>query len=339
MNSILVTGGAGFMGSAFVRYLLREYYSQRVVVLDKLTYAGNLENLASVAADPRYTFIHGDICDAPLVDRVMAEHHIEAVVNFAAETHVDRSLIEADAFIKTDVYGTYVLLEAARRHGVARFLQIGTDEVYGSLERGSAGEGDPLSPRSPYAASKAAGDMMALAYHVSHGLPVMVTRSCNNYGPYQYPEKLIPLFITNAIDDQGLPIYGDGQQVRDWLYVEDHCRAVDVVLQRGRPGEVYNIGAGNERPNLEVVVGILQGLEKPWSLVRHVADRPGHDRRYSLNWGKIASLGWRPSYPFESGLAETIRWYQENQGWWRRIKSGEYADYYRRNYGHRLTTS
>jgi len=334
VETVLVTGGAGFIGSCFVRYLLRTYPSLRVIVLDKLTYAGNLANLREVEGNARFRFVRGDIADASVVRSLVAES--DAVVNFAAETHVDRSLLEAGSFINTDVYGTYVLLEAARQAGGRRYLQVSTDEVYGSVETGSSREADALDPRSPYSASKAGGDLMARAYFSSYGLPVVITRASNTYGPYQYPEKLIPLFVTNAIDGQPLPLYGDGRNVRDWLYVEDHCRGIDLVLREGRAGEIYNLGGGNERTNLEITERILALLGKPSSLIRYVADRPGHDRRYSLDATKIRELGWKPQYDFEAALSETVRWYVENEWWWRPLKSGDYADYYRRNYGHRL---
>ena len=333
MRKLLVTGGAGFIGSNFVRYILSRYPDYQVVVLDKLTYAGNLANLADVADNPGYSFVRGDICDQPLVDSLAAE--VDAILNFAAETHVDRSILDAGSFIRTDVYGTFVLLEAAKKHGVRRFLQVSTDEVYGDVPEGSSREDDPLRPRSPYSASKAGGDMLVQAYHITHGVPVLVTRGSNNYGPYQYPEKLIPVLITNALDDQELPIYGDGQQVRDWLYVLDHCSAIDVVLHRGEPGEVYNVGGGNERRNLDIAEQVLELLGKPRSLIRFVKDRPGHDRRYSLDCSKLRRLGWEPARDFEEALAETVRWYVSNEDWWRPLKSGEYWEYYQRNYAGR----
>ncbi|MHB0871796.1 MAG: dTDP-glucose 4,6-dehydratase [Chloroflexota bacterium] len=327
---LLVTGGAGFIGSNFVRYMLSRYPHYQVVVLDKLTYAGNLANLADVAGDPNYRFVMGDICDQQLVDGLVAE--ADAILNFAAETHVDRSILDAGSFIQTDVYGTFVLLEAARKHKIQRFLQVSTDEVYGDITVGSSVEGDPARPRSPYSASKAGGEMMVQAYHVTYDLPVLITRGSNNYGPFQYPEKLIPVLITNALDDQELPIYGDGQQVRDWLYVLDHCSGIDVVLHHGEVGEAYNIGGGNERVNLDIAGQVLELLGKPRSLLRFVQDRPGHDRRYSLDCGKLRKLGWEPARPFEEGLAETVRWYVENGAWWRPLKSREYWDYYQKNY-------
>ena len=331
---MLVTGGAGFIGSNFVHYLLRQYPQDRVVVLDKLTYAGNLENLRAAADDPRYRFVQGDIADAATVEPLVAD--ADAVVNFAAETHVDRSLLDPGSFINTDVYGVYVLLEALRRQGGrARFLQVSTDEVYGSVEQGSSREDDPLRPRSPYAASKAGGEMMVQAYYETYRLPVLITRGSNTFGPYQYPEKVIPLFITNALEDKPLPLYGDGLNVRDWLYVEDHCSAIDLVLHEGKPGEAYNVGGGNERTNLAVTEAILQLLGKPTSLISFVTDRPGHDRRYSLDCTKIGRLGWRPQHRFEDALRGTVQWYVENEWWWRKLKTGEYAEYYRQNYAHR----
>lgn len=334
MRRFLVSGGAGFIGSNFVRHLLDSHPDYHVTVLDKLTYAGNLDNLLDVQDNPRYRFVKGDICDQPLVDELVPQ--CQVVVNFAAESHVDRSLLDPGAFLRTDVQGTYVLLEAARCHGVELFLQVSTDEVYGSIPEGSFLEADPLSPSSPYAASKAGGDLLALAYHTSFGLPVIITRSSNNFGPYQYPEKFIPLFITNAIDSEPLPIYGDGLQVRDWLYVLDNCRAIDLVIHEGSPGEVYNIGAGNEWVNIEVAKLILRLLGKPKDLMRHVTDRPGHDRRYSVDCTKVRALGWAPSRSHEAAMEESVQWYLDNQWWWRKIKSGEFMAYYRQNYGERL---
>ena len=330
---LLVTGGAGFIGSNFVRYMLSKYPDYQVVVLDKLTYAGNLANLADVAGNSNYRFVHGDICDQPLVDSLVSE--VDAVLNFAAETHVDRSILDAGGFIQTDVYGTFVLLEAAKKHKIGRFLQVSTDEVYGDVPAGSSVESDPFRPRSPYSASKAGGEMMVQAYHVTYGVPTLITRGSNNYGPFQYPEKLIPVLITNALDGQELPVYGDGKQIRDWLYVLDHCSAIDLVLHEGKPGESYNVGGGNERENLDIVHQVLELLGKPKSLVRFVKDRPGHDRRYSLDCGKLRRLGWASSRDFEEELAETVRWYVANEAWWRPLKSGEYWQYYKSNYAGR----
>ncbi|NOZ27204.1 MAG: dTDP-glucose 4,6-dehydratase [Chloroflexi bacterium] len=336
MRNYLITGGAGFIGSNFVRYLLDRYEDIRVVVLDKLTYAGNLDNLLDVQDDPRYHFVRGDICDKEIVERVIQEHDIDTIVNFAAETHVDRSIMDPDAFIQTDVYGTYVLLEAARRFQLERYHQISTDEVYGDVPPGhSSLETDPVAPRSPYAASKASADLMVLAYHTTYGLPITITRGANNIGPYQYPEKVVPLFATNAIDDLPLPVYGDGRQMRDYQYVLDHCEAIDIVLQRGKIGEIYNVGTGQEMENLKMVEILLDELGKPRSLIQHVEDRPGHDRRYSLNVDKLKSLGWQPRHTHEEAIRKTVRWYVENEWWWRKIKSGEFQEYYRRQYGQR----
>jgi dTDP-glucose 4,6-dehydratase len=332
MQNLLITGGAGFIGSNFVRYILNNYPDYKVVVYDKLTYAGNLDNLRDVEDDPRYTFIRGDICDAEKVNEVMREHKIDVLVNFAAESHVDRSIMEPGSFILTDVYGTYVLLEAARKHNLERCLMVSTDEVYGSIEQGSFSEADVLDPSSPYSASKAGGDLIARAYHKTFGVPVTITRGSNTFGEFQYPEKIIPLFITNAIDDLPLPLYGDGLNVRDWIYVLDHCEAIDVVLHKGSPGEIYNIGAGNELPNIELTKLILKLLGKPESLIQYVRDRPGHDRRYSLNCDKIKTLGWRSRHTFERALEKTVQWYVDNEWWWRKIKSGQYWEYYRRQY-------
>jgi dTDP-glucose 4,6-dehydratase len=339
MKNLLVTGGAGFIGSNFVRYLLETYADYRVVVFDKLTYAGNLDNLKDVEErfGERYAFVQGDIADAAAVDGVMKAHEIDTIVNFAAETHVDRSLMEPDAFIKTDVYGTYVLLEAAKTYDVERYHQVSTDEVYGDIPEGhSSLETDPLHARSPYSASKAGGDMLCLAYYNSFGTPVTLTRGSNNIGPYQYPEKVVPLFVTNAIDDQPLPIYGDGRQMRDYQYVLDHCEGIDVVLHRGELGEVYNLGTGVETENLVMARAILDLLGKPYSLIRHVTDRPGHDRRYSLNVDKIRGLGWESRHTFEEAIGRTVRWYADSEWWWRKIKSGKYMEYYRAWYGDRL---
>jgi dTDP-glucose 4,6-dehydratase len=339
MRNLLVTGGAGFIGSNFVRYLLSKYPGYRVVVLDKLTYAGNLDNLKDVAEHfgDRYAFVQADICDAAAVDEVIEANGIDTIVNFAAETHVDRSLIEPDAFIKTDVYGTHVLLEAARRHGGLRYHQVSTDEVYGDIPADhSSVETDPLHPRSPYSASKAGGDLICLAYHTSFALPVTITRGSNNIGPYQYPEKVVPLFVTNAIDDQPLPLYGDGRQMRDYQYVLDHCEGIDTVLHLGQPGQAYNLGTGVETENIVLAQAILDLLGKPYSLIRYVADRPGHDRRYSLCVDRIRSLGWQSSHTFEQAIDQTVRWYVENEWWWRKIKSGEYMRFYRQWYGERL---
>ncbi|MCX6028429.1 MAG: dTDP-glucose 4,6-dehydratase [Chloroflexi bacterium] len=340
MKNIMVTGGAGFIGSNFVRYMLDKYPDYRILVYDKLTYAGNLDNLLDVHDDPRYSFVRGDICDAGAVAEALRAHEIDTIVNFAAETHVDRSIMDPDAFIKTDVYGTYVLLEAARQLKLERYHQISTDEVYGHVAGDHRSvETDPVAPRSPYAASKTSGDLMAVAYHVTYGLPVTITRGANNIGPYQYPEKVIPLFVTNAIDNLPLPVYGDGKQRRDYQFVLDHCEGIDVVLHRGAPGEIYNVGTGGEMENLAMVEILLDELGKPSSLIQHVEDRPGHDRRYCLNVDKLRALGWQPRHPHEQAIRATVRWYVANAWWWRKIKSGEFKEYYRKLYGERKVIS
>ena len=334
---ILVTGGAGFIGAAFVRLLLREQPEIRIVNLDKLTYAGNLENLAPVAGNEAHHFVRGDICDLPLVDGLIRDERPDAIVHFAAESHVDRSILGPEPVIETNLRGTFTLLEAARKHGTPRFVHISTDEVYGSIDPpAEADESYLLRPSSPYSSSKAGSDLLVLSYFITYGIPVVVTRASNNYGPYQFPEKLIPLMISNAFEDKGLPIYGDGQQVRDWLFVDDHCRALLAVLDRGRAGEVYNIGGNCSLPNLDVVRRILQATGKPESLMEHVTDRPGHDRRYALTNRKLTEeTGWSPAVDFEQGLADTIHWYEQNQEWVRHVKSGEYQTYYERNYANR----
>jgi dTDP-glucose 4,6-dehydratase len=336
--NVLVTGGAGFIGSCYVRLARRKRPGSRVVNLDALTYAGNLESLADLGDDPGHTFVKGDIADGELVARLCQEHQIGAVVNFAAESHVDRSILSAEPFVTTNVVGTLRLLEAARAAGVRRFLQVSTDEVYGSLgPTGAFEETTPISPRSPYSASKAAADHLVHAFHHTHGLDVVITRCSNNYGPYQFPEKLIPLMILNAFEGKQLPVYGDGMYVRDWIHVEDHCEAIDLVLTGGRSGEVYNIGAENDRPNLEVIRAILRLCQRDDSLIRHVPDRPGHDRRYAMNSAKLrAELGWRPRRDFEAGIADTVAWYRDNPTWWQHVRSGAYRDYYERQYGDRL---
>ncbi|HOA25460.1 MAG TPA: dTDP-glucose 4,6-dehydratase [Aggregatilineales bacterium] len=336
MKNLLVTGGAGFIGSNFVRYMLNRHADINVVVYDKLTYAGNLDNLLPVSEDSRYKFVRGDIADREAVAAALASNDIDTVVNFAAESHVDRSILNPDAFIQTNSLGTFVLLDESRKHGVERFLQVSTDEVYGSIPEGFFKEGDPLEPNSPYAASKASGDLMARAYYVTYGLNTVVTRGSNTFGPYQYPEKLLPLFISNALDDEPLPLYGDGRQVRDWLYVEDHCSGIETVLLKGEPGEAYNIGGENERHNIDVVRQMLAILGKPESLIRQVEDRPGHDRRYALDTTKLHNLGWQQAYSFEEALEATVEWYVKNEWWWRKIKSGEFREYYERQYGKRL---
>ena len=330
---LVVTGGAGFIGSNFIRHVLAAHADDSIVNLDKLTYAGNLKNLADVADSPRYRFVHGDICDAKMVRDVL--RGADAVVNFAAESHVDRSLVEPDAFLRTDVFGVFTLLEAVRELGIPRFVHISTDEVYGSLATGSARESDPLRPSNPYSASKAGGDLLALAYWQTHRVPVLLTRSSNNFGPFQYPEKVIPLFITNALDDQPLPLYGDGRNVRDWLYVVDNCTALDLVLRKGKDGEVYNIGGGHEVENIVLTRDILRLTGKPETLIRPVKDRPGHDRRYSVDSKKVRQLGWAPKHPFGKALETTVAWFREHEAWWRPLKSGELKAWYRQQYENR----
>ncbi|HLQ31615.1 MAG TPA: dTDP-glucose 4,6-dehydratase [Chloroflexota bacterium] len=332
---LLVTGGAGFIGSNYVRYVLEERAQDSITVLDKLTYAGNPANLEDVKG--RITFVRGDIADATVVDDLVAA--ADAVVNFAAETHVDRSIEDADAFIRTNVQGTKTLLEAARRRSGCRYLQVSTDEVYGAVLTGHSKESDALDPRSPYSAAKAGGDLLVRSYFVSYGLDAVITRGANTIGPYQYPEKVVPLFVTNAIDDQPLPIYGQGVAARDYVYVRDHCEAIDLVLRQGQPGEIYNIGASRELNTIEVADRVLGLLGKPASLKRLVEDRPGHDRRYSVAWSKIRALGWQPRHSLDETFAKTAAWYQANERWWRPIKSGEFAAFYERWYGERLATS
>jgi len=334
-GTILVTGGMGFIGSNFVRYLLTEHPGARVVNFDKLTYAGNPANLAEVASDPRYVFVPGDVCDPEGVAQALTAHAVDQIVHFAAETHVDRSIHGSADFIRTNVEGTRVLLDAARAVGVRRFLHISTDEVYGSLgPTGTSSEDAPLRPNSPYAASKTGADVLVRAYHVTFGVPAIITRTCNNYGPYQFPEKFIPLMIVNAVRGEPLPIYGDGLYIREWLHVWDHCRALATVLADGKPGDVYNIGSGDERANLEIVQEILRLTDRPDSLIRHVKDRPGHDRRYALDHRKMAEeLGFTPAISLAAGLAETVEWYRRHESWWQAILSGTYRSYYQRQYG------
>ncbi|OGP77179.1 MAG: dTDP-glucose 4,6-dehydratase [Deltaproteobacteria bacterium RBG_16_64_85] len=327
---LLVAGGAGFIGSNFIRYLLAAHADWQVVNVDKLTYAGNLANLKDLEGDDRYGFVRADICDAPRIGEIVAAERPDAIVNFAAETHVDRSINDPSLFLKTNVLGTQVLLEAARRQGIARYVQISTDEVYGSLgSEGKFTEESPLRPNSPYAASKTAGDLLVRAWFKTYGVPAIVTRCSNNYGPYQFPEKLIPFFITLLRENKPVPVYGDGMNVRDWIHVDDHSRAIDAVLLRGRPGEIYNIGGGNERTNIEITKMLFSFLGKPESLMKFVPDRPGHDRRYAIDDMKVRrEMGIAPQVPFEEGLRETVRWYLENEEWLRSVRSGEYLKFY-----------
>jgi len=337
MKTILVTGGAGFIGSAFVRHLVTTYPDYQIITFDKLTYAGNLDNLLPVKDASNHVFVHADIADREAVRGALEQYGIDTIVNFAAESHVDRSILDPNAFIMTDVVGVYVLLDEARQVGIDRFLQVSTDEVYGDIEGDHFSlESDAFLPNSPYAASKAGGELLVRSYHVTYGMNTVVTRGSNTYGPYQYPEKLLPLFITEAMDDCKLPLYGDGMQMRDWLHVDDHARGIDLVLHKGKAGEAYNIAGEDLRHNIDVVRMMLDILGKPHSLITHVRDREGHDRRYAMDATKLRELGWQRQYSFELGLAETITWYQENDWWWRKIKSGEFLEYYKRQYAQRL---
>ncbi|HPG40519.1 MAG TPA: dTDP-glucose 4,6-dehydratase [bacterium] len=331
MIRYLVTGGAGFIGSNYIHYLFDKYDNNvHVINLDKLTYAGNPDNLKDVENRPNYQFVKGDICDAALVDELVPR--VDIIVNFAAESHVDRSIGDPDAFIKTDIYGAFVLLESARKHKIKKFIQISTDEVYGSILDGSFKETDTLEPSSPYSASKAGADRLAFSYYVTYKTPVIITRCSNNFGMFQYPEKLISLFVTNALENKQLPVYGDGKNIRDWIFVLDHCDAIDFLITNGTLGQVYNIGGGNEKTNIDITRLILQKLDKPASLITWVTDRPGHDRRYSLDTNKLTALGWKPQYDFDSALTKTINWYKDNTLWWSKIKTGEFLDYYKKHY-------
>lgn len=336
MKKLLVTGGAGFIGSNFIKYMLDKHPEYIIVNLDLLTYAGNLENLADIEDHEKYTFIKGDICDAFLVNQLVSEG-VNYIINFAAESHVDRSIADPGVFIRTNVMGTQILLDAALKHKIDKFIQISTDEVYGSLgENGYFTEETPLAPNSPYSASKAGADMLVRAYHETFKLPVNITRCSNNYGPYQFPEKLIPLIIANAQEDKEIPVYGDGLNIRDWLHVKDHCFAIDSVLHHGKPGEIFNIGGNNEKRNIEIVKTIIEALNKPESLIKFVKDRQGHDRRYAIDATKIKrELGWEPSYSFSRGINETVQWYLENKGWLSKVRMGEYKKYYQSLYGNR----
>jgi len=339
MKNILVTGGAGFIGSAFVRHMVSAYPAYNIVCYDKLTYAGNIDNLLPVSDEENYRFERGDVADRGAVRRVLGRYAIDTIVNFAAESHVDRSILEPDAFIHTDVVGAYILLDEGRKHGIERFCQVSTDEVYGDIDIGLSAEDDRFLPNSPYAASKAGGELMARAYHVTYGMDIVITRGSNTYGPYQYPEKLIPFFATEAIDDRPLPVYGDGEQVRDWLYVDDHARGVDLILHRGASGDAYNLAGENQRQNIEITRQLLALLDKPESLIRFVPDREGHDRRYAMTAAKARALGWRREFDFDRGLEATVKWYVENEWWWRKIKTGDYVEFYQRQYADRLAAS
>jgi len=334
LTTYLVTGGAGFIGSNYIHFLLESDPGVRIINLDKLTYCGNLENLRDIEKDPRYRFVRGDIADRKLVEEILAER-VDVVVNFAAETHVDRAVLGPEEFIRTDVLGTFNLLEAAREKGVGRYIQISTDEVYGSIAEGAFTEDSPLNPSSPYSSGKAGGDLIARSYFVTYGMDVCITRCSNNFGPYQYPEKVIPLFVTNALEDRPLPLYGDGLNERDWLYVRDHCEAIQLVVEKGQEGQIYNIGTGETLPNIRLTETILDILAKPKSLIQRVEDRPGHDRRYCVDSSRIRRLGWKPRHDFDSAIRETIEWYAEHLSWWKPLKSGEYLSYYREQYGRR----
>jgi dTDP-glucose 4,6-dehydratase len=334
MKRLLITGGAGFIGSNFVKHIIKNHPGTKIIILDKLTYAGNLENLREMGNNRNYKFVKGDICDRKIVDKLAED--VDCIINFAAETHVDKSIVEADDFLQTDIWGTYVLLETVKKHKLKRYIQISTDEVYGDIKEDSSKEGDPLKPSNPYAASKAAADLLVLSYYVTYKLPVVITRSSNNFGPFQYPEKVIPLFITNTMENKNLPLYGDGLNIRDWLYVKDNCEAISLVLEKGKEGQIYNVGGGNEKTNLEITRLILEYLGKPESLIQYVKDREGHDRRYSLNSENIAALGWRSQYKFEEALSQTIKWYAENREWWQKIKERkEYKEFSGKWYGER----
>ncbi|WP_027415576.1 dTDP-D-glucose-4,6-dehydratase RmlB [Aneurinibacillus terranovensis] len=334
---MMITGGAGFIGSNFVNYMVKKYHAYTFINVDLLTYAGNLENLKDVEPAHNYTFIKGDITDREQMNQIVSDG-VDVIVNFAAESHVDRSITNPDVFVKTNIMGTQVLLDAAKKYGIKKYVQVSTDEVYGTLgDTGYFSEKTPLAPNSPYSASKASADLLVRAYHETYGLPVNITRCSNNYGSYHFPEKLIPLMIINALQDKELPVYGDGLNVRDWLYVEDHCAAIDLVIHNGVSGEVYNVGGNNERTNIEIVKRILAELGKPESLIKFVNDRPGHDRRYAIDATKLRTeLGWEPKHNFETGIVKTIKWYVDNQNWWERIISGDYQQYYEEQYKHRL---
>ncbi len=338
MKNILVTGGAGFIGSAFVRHMVAAYPDYNIICYDKLTYAGNIDNLLSVSDEGNYRFERGDIADRAAVRHILEIYCIDTIVNFAAESHVDRSILDPDAFIHTDVVGVYILLDEGRKRGIKRFCQVSTDEVYGDIEAGHSSEDDRFLPNSPYAASKAGGELMARAYHVTYGMDTIITRGSNTYGPFQYPEKLVPFFTTEALDDKPLPVYGDGKQIRDWLHVEDHARGVDLVLHRGVAGEAYNLAGENQRCNIDITHRILELLGKPRSLIRHVPDREGHDRRYAMTAEKARALGWQRQYDFDQGLEATVDWYVSNEWWWRKIKTGEYLDFYKMQYAQRLAS-
>lgn len=340
MKNILVTGAAGFIGSEFARYMVNKYPDYNIIVFDKLTYAGNVDNLLPISDEGNYRFERGDIANREAVQTALKKYEIDTIVNFAAESHVDRSILNPDAFIHTDVVGVYIMLDEGKKHGIGRFLHVSTDEVYGDIEPGEFSvEDDSFLPNSPYAAAKAGGEMMVRSYHVTHGMDTVVTRGSNTFGPYQYPEKLIPFMVTEAIDDRPLPVYGDGMQVRDWLYVNDHVTGIDVALHKGKSGEAYNIAGENQQHNIDIVKRILTRLDKPESLIKHVPDREGHDRRYAMNCAKLRALGWERNFNpdnFTDAIDQTIDWYLNNEWWWRKIKSGEFMDFYKKQYEKRL---
>ncbi|RMG88632.1 MAG: dTDP-glucose 4,6-dehydratase [Chloroflexi bacterium] len=339
MKNLLVTGGAGFIGSAFVRHMVNTYPQYRIVVFDKLTYAGNMDNLLPVKDAGNYVFVQGDIASRDDVRGALQAYDIDTIVNFAAESHVDRSILDPDAFMRTNSHGVFVLLDEGRQHGIGRFLQVSTDEVYGDVEEGFSKEDDRFLPNSPYSASKAGGELMVRAFHITHGMDTVITRGSNTFGPYQYPEKLLPFFTTEAMDDRPLPVYGDGMQVRDWLYVDDHAKAIDFALHHGQSGEAYNVGGECLLHNIDITRRILALLGKPESLIKHVPDREGHDRRYAMDCSKLKALGWKREWEFEQALAHTVQWYKENDWWWRKIKTGEYLEYYKRQYAARLAAA
>ena len=330
---LFITGGAGFMGSHFIKYILKTYPEYEIINFDKLTYAGNLDNLKEVETNPRYQFVQGDIADAQSLEKIIKDNSIDAIINYAAETHVDRSILDPEAFLKTDIFGTYNLLEVTKKFGIKKMIQISTDEVFGSIPEGSFSETSSFEPNSPYAAAKAGGDLLCRSYFVTYQTPVIVTHSCNFYGTHQYPEKLIPLFITNLLEGKKIPVYGDGKNVREWIHTSDHCRAIDVILHKGQVGEVYNIGSGNEKNNLEITKLILENLNAGEEMIEWVKDRPGHDRRYAIDHSKLSNeLGWQPEKRFEDGIREVIKWYKENEWWWKKLKSAEYLEYYKKQY-------
>jgi len=329
---ILITGGAGFIGSNFIKYIFKKHPDWQVVNLDKLTYAGNLDNLKDVSQNPNYKFVKGDIASAQDVESAIGEG-VDKIINYAAETHVDRSIMAPDAFIKTDIFGTYTLLEAVKKHNVAQYIQISTDEVFGSIKEGSFDEKSPFMPNSPYSASKAGADHLCRAYFKTYNLPVIVTHSCNVFGLNAHPEKMIPLFITNLLENKKVPVYGQGQQTREWIFAQDHCAAIEIIMEKGNPGEVYNIGTGSEKTNMEITRFILQELGFDEKMIEYVKDRPGHDWRYAINSQKLRGLGWQPQVSFKDGLCRTIKWYQENRDWWQPLKSGAYLEYYKKQYG------